>query len=278
VTGTLLGLIRATHPVPATSVTLIVGSLMAARDPAPAALAWGVASAAAGQASVGWSNDYLDRHRDRAAGRQEKPLVAGALWPRVVIISAVVAFAFSVALAIPLGAAATWVMASAVSSAWAYNLGLKGTVFSWLPYAVSFGLLPVFVWLATPDGAAPPSWIVAGASLLGVAGHLMNVLPDLERDRAAGYRGLPHILGSRGSLVLACGLLAVMFTVVLVAIEIQKDPSFAQVTAATAAAVLVLSVAWSGVRGRQHLGFFLTIAASAAIVLVLMLSPGVLRT
>ena len=277
-TRTLPELIRATHPIPATSVTLIVAALMLAREGQPAALAWGIASTAAGQASVGWSNDYLDRRRDAAAGRWEKPLVAGTLSPRVVIMSAVVAFAFSAALTVPLGAAATWVMVSAVSSAWAYNFGLKGTVLSWLPYAVSFGLLPVFVWLATPGGEVPPPWIVAGASLLGVAGHLMNVLPDLERDRGAGYRGLPHILGSRGSLVLACLVLAVMFTVVLVAIEIWNDPSFAQVTAATAAAVLVVSVAWSGLRGRRQLGFLLTIAAAAAIVVTLVLSPETLQT
>jgi 4-hydroxybenzoate polyprenyltransferase len=68
-TKILLGLVRATHPVPAASVTLIVGALMLALDAEAAALAWGVASTAAGQASVGWSNDYLDRNRDAATGR-----------------------------------------------------------------------------------------------------------------------------------------------------------------------------------------------------------------
>jgi 4-hydroxybenzoate polyprenyltransferase len=254
-------------------VTLIVGALMLAREAEPAALAWGVASTAAGQASVGWSNDYLDRRRDAAAGRREKPLVAGTVPPRMVLAAALIAFALCIVLAVPLGGAETAVMAAAVTSAWAYNAGLKGTVLSWMPYAVSFGLLPVFVWLATPSGGAPPPWIVAGASLLGVAGHLMNVLPDLERDVGAGYRGLPHRLGSRGSLVLACLVLATMLGVVLIAIRIWNEPSFGQVTAAVVAAVLVVAVAWSGLRGRDQLGFLLTIAAAAAIVLVLVLTP-----
>jgi hypothetical protein len=40
----------------------------------------------------------------------------------------------------------------------------------------------------------------------------------------------------------------------------------------------VSAVAGSGLRGRHQLGFFLTIAAAAAIVLVLVLSPEALRT
>ena len=38
----------------------------------------------AGQLSVGWSNDYLDRERDRAAGRTDKPVAAGELSPTLV--------------------------------------------------------------------------------------------------------------------------------------------------------------------------------------------------
>jgi 4-hydroxybenzoate polyprenyltransferase len=276
-TRTLLGLVRATHPVPAVSVTVIVGALMLAREAKPAALTWAVLSTAAGQASVGWSNDYLDRRRDAAAGRREKPIVAGTLSPRVVIAAAVLAFGFSVALAVPLGAAETAVIAIAVSSAWSYNAGLKDTLLSWAPYALSFGLLPVFVWFATPEAGAPPPWIVAGASLLGMAGHLMNVLPDLESDARSPHRGLPHRLGLRGSLALACLILAVILGVVLIGVRIWDDPTIAQLAAASAAAVLIVAVAWSGLRGRHHLGFYLTIAAVAAIVIVLLFSPGTLQ-
>jgi 4-hydroxybenzoate polyprenyltransferase len=270
-------LIRATHPVPAVSVTLITGALMVARDAGPAALAWGVAAAAAGQASVGWSNDYLDRHGDAAAGRLEKPLVAGSVPAGAVITAAVVAFVCCVALALPLGIAPAIVMAVAVGSAWAYNAGLKANLLSWMPYAVSFGLLPVFVWLATPGGSAPPPWIVVGASLVGVAGHLMNVLPDLERDLTTGHRGLPHRLRARGSLVLACLVLAAMLGVVVVAIRLWDEPSFAQIAVSSCASVLIAAVAWSGVRRRFPLGFMLTIASAAAIALLVTLSPEALR-
>jgi 4-hydroxybenzoate polyprenyltransferase len=83
---------------------------------------------------------------------------------------------------------------------------LKDSVWSWLPYAVSFGLLPVFLVLTVP-GAAPAWWVVGCAALLGTGAHVANVLPDLEDDAATGVRGLPHRLGRRVSGVLAPVLL-----------------------------------------------------------------------
>jgi 4-hydroxybenzoate polyprenyltransferase len=43
--------------------------------------------------------------------------------------------------------------------------------------------------------------------LLGVGAHLANVLPDLADDAATGVRGLPHLLGARGSAALSAVLL-----------------------------------------------------------------------
>jgi 4-hydroxybenzoate polyprenyltransferase len=273
----LFGLLQATHPVPAISVTLIVGALMLARRAEAADLALGVASMAAGQASVGWSNDYFDRALDAAAGRREKPLVAGAISPGVVIAAAVLAFGSSVALAVPLGGPATVVITVAVSSAWLYNLALKRTLFSWFPYALSFGLVPMFVWLASPGDGAPAAWIVAGASLLGVAGHLMNILPDLEIDERSGQRGLPHRLGRRRSLFLACLVLTSMLVLILSAVRIWDDPTWGQVLSTFAAIVLIFGMAVSGARGRLRLAFHLTIAAVAAILAVLLLAPEVVQ-
>ena len=93
-----------------------------------------------------------------------------------------------------------------VAAGWAYNLGLKSTVWSWPPYAVAFGGLPVFVVLA--GGAPPRSWMPVAGALLGVGAHLVNVLPDLADDEATGVRGLPHRLGARRTQGLAVLVLA----------------------------------------------------------------------
>ncbi len=255
-------------------MTGLVGAVTAARGASAGTLAWVVASTAVGQASVGWSNDYLDRALDAAAGRTEKPLVAGEVRAGSVLGGALVALPLSVLLSVPVGLPEATVMLLAVLSAWAYNLGLKATVISWAPYAVSFGLAPVYVWMATSGIDLPPTWIVVAAALLGVAGHLLNVLPDLEADRAGAVRGLPHRLGLRGSLLLACGLLAGVLALLL---GFGGPPDVARTAAAGLAAGLIASVAWAGVRGRGRLGFRLTIAAAGAIVLVLVLTPAALR-
>ena len=267
--GAVIGALRATHPLPAAAVTALVGLVTAARGADPATVGWVVASTAAGQGSVGWSNDYLDRHRDRAAGRTDKPLVGGEVSPRAVLVGAVVALPASALLSIPVGLPEAGVMAFAVASAWGYNLGLKATALSWVPYAVSFGLAPVYIWLATSAGDPPPPWLVAGTAALGVSAHLLNVIPDLEADRRTTVRGLPHRLGPKGSLFLACVLLAAAVVLVLAAGGVNGG----SLTAAVAAGVLIAAVALTGLRGWGRLGFRLGMAAAGAVVLVFLLSP-----
>ena len=269
----LVALVRATHPLPALAVTVLVGALAAARDVPPGTLAWIVASTAAGQASVGWSNDYLDRERDAAAGRVEKPLVSGQASPGLALGAALVTAPLSVALSLPVGLPEAGVMLAGVGSAWTYNLGLKATALSWVPYALSFGLVPVYVWRAAGD--VPPAWLVVGGALLGVAAHLVNVLPDLEADRAGSVRGLPHRLGSRRTLALACVLLA---SVLGLLVGLGGPPTIERAAAAGLAAGLIGGVAWAGVQRRYRLGFVLTIVAAGAIVLLVALSPDAFRS
>lgn len=208
------GLLKASHPLPTATVTVLAALLAAAfgLDLASAALA--VAAVAAGQLSIGWSNDRLDLRRDRAAGRRDKPLATGAARPGTVGTAACVALLVCVPLSLACGIEAGLVHVGCVAAGLAYNLWLKRTVLSWLPYAVAFGLLPAFLSTALPGRPWPPLWLTAAAALLGTGAHFANVLPDLDDDLAGGVRGLPQRLGRRGAtasaalLALAsCGLL-----------------------------------------------------------------------
>jgi 4-hydroxybenzoate polyprenyltransferase len=107
-----------------------------------------------------------------------------------------------------------------------------------------------------------------------VAAHLVNVLPDLEADRAGSVRGLPHRLGSRRTLALACVLLA---SVLGLLVGLGGPPTIERAAAAGLAAGLIGGVAWAGVQRRYRLGFVLTIVAAGAIVLLVALSPDALR-
>jgi 4-hydroxybenzoate polyprenyltransferase len=268
-----LGLLRATHPLPAAAVTALVSGVAASRGASGWTLAWILMSTGVGQASVGWSNDYLDRDRDAAAGRTDKPIVSGEVRPNTVLAAAKLAFPLSVALSLPLGLSEALVMLLAVGSAWLYNFKLKSTFLSFLPYAVSFGLAPVYVWLATSEDL-PPWWIPAATALLGAAAHFLNVIPDLESDRATDVRGLPHVLGLRRSLYLAC---EVLYSVLVIIIAGTWPPAPAQVVAGIGALVLITAVGWAGRSNRGRLGFRLTIASAGAIVAVFLLAPEAAR-
>ncbi len=98
------------------------------------------------------------------------------------------------------GWAAGAVHLAAVACGLAYNAGLRTTVFSALPFAAAFALLPIFVTLGERPPEAAPWWMWATGALLGVGAHLTNTLPDLEHDTAAKRRGLPHRLGRARTL------------------------------------------------------------------------------
>jgi 4-hydroxybenzoate polyprenyltransferase len=94
----------------------------------------------------------------------------------------------------------------AVASAWAYNLFLSRTKWSWLPYTVSFGLLMVFLFQAASTTFWPAPLVLLVAALVGVVAHLLNALPDIDRDVASGVGGLAVSLGKRASWALTGGL------------------------------------------------------------------------
>lgn len=254
-------LVGAAHLGPALAVTVLAGLLSAAQGlPTDTAVVL-VAAVLAGQLSIGWSNDLLDRSRDRAAGRDDKPLATGAGSVAVVRAACGAAVLACVVLSLALGLAAGLVHLGCVASAWAYNLGLKSTVWSWVPYAVSFGGLTAVVTLA--DGEAPPWWWPVGAALLGVGAHLLNVLPDLADDAATGVRGLPHRLGPRRIGPVAALVLVVATVVVLVG----AGPPLAAGIAVTAVVLGLAAVVVVGT-GRSPFAAAVAIALVDALLLV----------
>jgi 4-hydroxybenzoate polyprenyltransferase len=213
----------------------------------------------AGQLSVGWCNDLVDRDRDRVALRPDKPLATGDVSARTVRLACASAVVAVVPLSLACGWAAGIVHLLAVASAWAYNLWLKSTVWSWLPYAFSFGGLVVFVTLAGESGRLPPWWMPVAGALLGVGAHLVNVLPDLADDEATGVRGLPHRIGARRLPTVATAVLAAGSLVVAV------GTGLARVGTVAALAVVALT-------GRGRAPFLAAIGIALVDVVLLVAS------
>lgn len=209
-------LLLACHPGPTAAVTVFATVVaVAAGVPMPAALLLGTA-ALAGQLSVGWSNDWIDAGRDRAVERADKPVAAGKVAVGTVRAAALLAGALCVPASLALGWRAGALHLAAVGSAWAYNMGLKATRWSWVPYAFSFAALPSVATLTLPGHPLAPAWAAAAGALLGVGAHLANVVPDLADDRATGVHGLAHRIGRRATgllaavVLLAAGVLVVL--------------------------------------------------------------------
>ncbi|MFJ8750226.1 UbiA family prenyltransferase [Streptomyces sp. NPDC102441] len=196
------GLVLSCHPGPVLAVTTLVTALAVSSGPGGGR--WVLVSAAVltGQLSVGWCNDAFDSRRDAQAARPGKPVARGAVGRGAVWRAAFTALSLCLVLSFACGAAAGAAHLAGVVAAWAYNLKLKETVLSWLPYAIGFGSLPCLVALSLPGSPWPAWWAVVTGALLGVAAHLGDVLPDIEEDLLAGVRGLPQRLGPARTRIL----------------------------------------------------------------------------
>lgn len=251
------------HPVPTLAVTGLGAGLAALAALPPARLVLVTLAVLAGQLSIGWGNDYLDADRDRATGRADKPVAAGALPPRAVGVAAAVATVAAVLLSILLGLPGAVAALTVVACGWAYNAGVKGTVLSWLPYAVAFGALPAVATLSADPARRPPGWAVAAGALLGVAAHLANVLPDLAADDATGVRGLPHRLGARATAV--GGAVALLAASVVLVIGPPGGPGVVAWLGVGGAAALGCGAAASAWRDPTGRGYFLAVVAVALL-------------
>jgi hypothetical protein len=100
-------------------------------------------------------------------------------------------------LAASAGTASLLVAGIGLGAGLAYDLRLKGTRWSWLPYAVGIPLLPLFGWVGAV-GSVPPAFAVLlpVAVVAGAALAVANALADLERDERAGTETVATILGT----------------------------------------------------------------------------------
>ena len=198
----IVGLLKASHFGPTMLVVTITYVLSRTQFSASQSLFIAFAILL-GQFFVGWSNDLIDFPRDSAALRLKKPLVAGTITAGTLRIAIVIALlsALIISLLSPLGVNGTAIHFLGLLSATAYNLKLKSTLLSVVPYMVSFGALPWAIYVAA--GANPPMWVVLGFILISSAFHFLNVLKDLKSDIAQGVLGLPQVLGRKKSIVIA---------------------------------------------------------------------------
>ena len=199
------GLLRASHFGPTVLVTTISWFFAAYywwEGPAYV-IAFGVFT---GQLVVGWSNDLYDFADDLKHNRQNKPLVANVISRSYLMkwLRFMVPFSFVANLLGPLGFKGGLVYMFGISMGVLYNFYFKYNVFSWLPYALAFAALPSCIVIS--KGINPPIWMWLGGAILGTGAHFINVIKDIEQDRASGIGGAPQRIGKRNSALAAAAL------------------------------------------------------------------------
>ena len=193
--GTAIALVLAAHPLLSTIVAVGCAAAAALSGRTAREVALVLVTVLVGRATAGWLNDVADRRRDIAAERLDKPVARDWVHPSTVTFTVACATLLLVPLSISNGITAGLAHLLSVAAAWAYNTRIKLTILSWLPWAVSFGLLPAFLsyggWGGVDHGGPPTIAMTVLAALLGVGVHVALALPDLVADNHNGVRSLP---------------------------------------------------------------------------------------
>ena len=261
----VLPLLRAAHIGPTVAVTTVVALLAVGQD-LPAARGVVVTAAVfAGQLTIGWGNDLVDAPRDHQVGRTDKPLATGELRASTVAACLAVAAVACVVLSFLVGWRSGLVhLGLGVASGHAYNLWLKRTPWSWLPYAVAFGTLPAVVTLAELPHHWPPALDDGDRGRSRRRRRTSSTrCPISSADEATGVRGLPHRLGAGASRVAAIVLLVAASVVAVL------GPAGTPDAWAWGALVVVLGLAVVAYVGRGRTPFQAAIAIALVDVLLL---------
>ncbi len=213
------------------------------------------------QLSISALNDWADRAADAQAQRF-RPVAMGQIGAPLALALAIVFALGALPGTLAYGMAGILVLLG-LAAGWAYDLWLKPTPLSFLPFAIAFPLLPTWVGLVAGRPLPSLAWLFIAGVPLATAIHLADSLPDVELDREAGLRTLAVQLGFRRAARVTVGCL--LFGSLVLAVTLLSSPILAIVVVLTGglgSSALVRIVGSRPQRARW-------IVASTAIVAVL---------
>lgn len=190
-----LGWIRLTHPFPSILDGLVSGAIAGLAGGAADQVVRVVLAMTALQLGIGTVNDIVDAPRD--AGRKAgKPIPSGLVPPNGARLLAIGCFLAGIVLAASVSSATGLLVPVIIAIGLAYDLRLKGTAWSWLPFAIGIPILPVFGWIGVASSLPIAFVVLVPAAVAAGAGLAIgNTLVDVERDRAAGISSIALRLG-----------------------------------------------------------------------------------
>jgi len=226
------------------------------------------------QFSISALNEWADADLDRRAGRQ-RPIPLGLVSRGAALIVAVVRAvgAFLLCVLSNLGPLGLLLVGLGTACGWAYDLWLKATPLSFVPFAVAFPLMPF--WIGVLAGRPLTSLVVLflGGSPLATAIHLADAIPDRDGDQESGLKTLAVALGKPGAEMAAAGLL-LLGTVVSIVLLIRRGQTSigALSLVAIVASGVVVGLSTRANPSSSMLGKWVVIAAAVVAAVPLVVS------
>jgi 4-hydroxybenzoate polyprenyltransferase len=243
--GQWLRAARVVHPFPtaANGLAVVLFAVIATHGtPPPGTTARLVATILLIQCAIGAANDAVDVDLDRAT-KPWKPIPSGAIGRGGAWTVAALA-ALTAAVLAALSGPGAWLLAMAgLACGLAYDLRLKRSAWSAVPYMLALPLLPLWVWVALGRYRPALLWVYPLGALLGISLYLGNTAPDIAGDSSVGVRGAAHRLGERNAVRLSWVAFALAIAGgAALAPVVGLDEQLVLPIAAAAAALLVLAI------------------------------------
>lgn len=242
---TLRALLRLTHPLP-TLLNAVAAAALVTVAGAPSNVAAQVALTMLGvHTFIGATNDYVDRHRDE--GRSDKPLARGQLPPRAALLMAAAGLTTGLTAAAQVSALTLVLAVLGAFVGFTYNVWMKHTALSWLPFAVGVSIIPAFAWSTVSSEIPAPILTLSLVALPGGAAlALQNSLADRALDAERGVRSAAVRLGEARALGALVALHAVAFAALLLTAPSSTSPLLLFI----AGLLLLVGTAGSATRSR----------------------------
>jgi len=159
---------------------------------------------------IGLTNDILDQPFDSIA-KPTKPLISGVVKPWTAYILAVILSLLIVVFGLQINNLAFTSLLFVVFLGLSYNLGIKRTVWSWVPFALFIPTILICARLANGNGVISNNlifWVYPLGLLLGPALNMANQMNMVEESAASGEKSLLHVLGIKKGKYFSVILLA----------------------------------------------------------------------
>jgi 4-hydroxybenzoate polyprenyltransferase len=263
---TIWAYVRLTHPWAVAVVmtaTAVFGLIAAGSNPPGWRFLLLLTGMLGGQIAIGASNEWADRHADRLH-KPARPIPSGLVTPHCALVFASAGLLLMTISGALLGWWELVLLAAGSAAGLVYNVWLKRTPWSWLPYLLALPLLPTWVWLVMDAFQPLLLWLYPLGAAFVLAIHLSQTLPDISADSDRGEHGLAVVVGRQRAAAIIWIAATGSTLAVAAGSLIAGGNSLPALLAAAVVAVILVPGWFAGERIDPHLFKVLT---SCAVIL-----------